>query len=132
MNEAKKLNIKILTKKNVEGINQTANKKWIINCSDKSEYESDKILITTGSSELIWNTLNQLGHEIVQPVPSLFTFNIKDDRIKDFPGISVQNVEIKITNTNSNLSGPLLITHWGLSGPAILNYLRLLHENYFP
>ena len=120
LNEAKKHTIKVLTKKNVEMINQSTAKNWKVSCSDKTEYEADNLLITTGSSEQIWNTLNQLGHEIIKPVPSLFTFNIKDERLKDIPGISVQNVEIKITDTNYKSSGPMLITHWGLSGPAIL------------
>ncbi len=120
MNEAKKYNIKILTKKNVEMINQSTAKNWKVSCSDNTAYEADKLLITSGSSEQIWNTLNQLGHEIIKPVPSLFTFNIKDERLKDIPGISVQNVEIKITDTNYKSSDPILITHWGLSGPAIL------------
>ena len=120
LNEAKKLNVKIITKKNVEEIISSSNKKWILKCSDKSEYEADELLITTGNSETFWDILKKLGHEIINPVPSLFTFNIKDERLKDIPGISIQNVEIKIVNTNYKSSGPLLITHWGLSGPAIL------------
>ena len=120
----KNYNIKILTKKNVEMINQSTTKNWKVVCSDKTEYKADKLLITSGSSEQIWNTLKQLGHEIVKPVPSLFTFNIKDERLKDIPGISVQNVEIKITDTKYKSSGPMLITHWGLSGPAILKLIR--------
>ena len=120
LNEAKKLNVKIITKKNVEEIISSSNKKWILKCPDKSEYEADELLITTGNSETFWDILKRLGHEIINPVPSLFTFNIKDERLKDIPGISIQNVEIKIINTNYKSSGPLLITHWGLSGPAIL------------
>ena len=120
LNEARKLNIKIITKKNVDEIISSSNKKWILKCSDKSEYEADELLITTGNSETFWDILIKLGHEIIKPVPSLFTFNIKDKRLKDIPGISIQNVEIKIVATNYKSSGPLLITHWGLSGPAIL------------
>ncbi len=120
LDEAKKYNIKILTKKNVEMITQSTTKNWKVVCSDKTEYEADNLLITTGNSEQIWNTLKQLGHEIIKPVPSLFTFNIKDERLKDIPGISVKNVEIKITDTKYKSSGPMLITHWGLSGPSIL------------
>ncbi len=119
INEAEKLNVKILLKKNVETIFQS-NKKWNLTCSDDSEFEADKLLIASGGSESIWNILNELGHEIVNPIPSLFTFNIQDERLKELPGVSVQNVEIKIINSKLKSSGALLITHWGLSGPAVL------------
>jgi predicted Rossmann fold flavoprotein len=61
-----------------------------------------------------------LGHTISQPVPSLFTFNITDDRIEDIPGVVALNVEVKVLNTHLWNEGPLLITHWGISAPAIL------------
>ncbi len=80
----------------------------------------DQIIITTGSSEAVWQILQKLGHSIVPPVPSLFTFNIEDDRLKNFPGSSWSNVGIRIVDTKYYTGGPMLITHWGLSGPAIL------------
>jgi predicted Rossmann fold flavoprotein len=61
-----------------------------------------------------------LGHSISQPVPSLFTFNIKDKRIESIPGVVVHNVEVKVLGTDLLSKGPLLITHWGMSAPAIL------------
>jgi predicted Rossmann fold flavoprotein len=64
--------------------------------------------------------ISKLEHKIESPVPSLFTFNIKDKRIAGLPGISVPDTEIKIDGTKLNSSGPLLITHWGMSGPAVL------------
>lgn len=64
--------------------------------------------------------IEKLGHKIVEPVPSLFTFNIKDDLLKDLPGTSFENAEIQIPSLKTAESGPLLITHWGLSGPAVL------------
>jgi hypothetical protein len=71
----------------------------------------------------------------VNPVPSLFTFNIKDKRIKELPGVSAQ-VSIKVKDTKLTSTGPLLITHWGMSGPAILKLsawgARILFEkNYY-
>jgi predicted Rossmann fold flavoprotein len=63
--------------------------------------------------------LQTFGHAIVNPVPSLFTFNIKDSRIKELPGVSAL-VTIKVKDTKLSSTGPLLITHWGMSGPAIL------------
>ena len=78
------------------------------------------MVITTGSNIKIWNILENLGHTIYRPVPSLFTFNIRDSRINDIPGVVVPNVEIEVVNSNLYSEGPLLITHWGMSAPAIL------------
>jgi predicted Rossmann fold flavoprotein len=81
---------------------------------------ADKLLIAAGSNPKIWALAETLEHSIIPPVPSLFTFNIKDSRIKDLLGISVPNATVKVSNTKLEGSGPLLITHWGMSGPAIL------------
>ncbi|MEY4904620.1 MAG: hypothetical protein RLZZ292_2435, partial [Bacteroidota bacterium] len=78
------------------------------------------VLVASGSTPSVWEMLQNLGHSIVEPVPSLFTFNIKDIRIKDLLGISVPNAEVKVVGTKLVANGPLLITHWGMSGPAIL------------
>ncbi len=97
-----------------------------------------RLLITTGSSQKMWNILKRLGHTIIEPVPSLFTFNIRDPRIEGIPGLSTHarvklvsrdilgkkiTVSLKSTAERSEelvSEGPLLITHWGMSGPAIL------------
>jgi len=68
----------------------------------------------------MWDGLKKLGHKIIEPVPSLFTFNIKDPRIKGLSGISMPNASVQIAASDLEAKGPLLITHWGLSGPAIL------------
>lgn len=83
-------------------------------------FESSYLVIATGSSIKIWDLLENLNHTIVEPVPSLFTFNTKDTRIKDLMGLSAENVLVKVKNTKLQAQGPLLITHWGMSGPAIL------------
>ncbi|MEP7269108.1 MAG: NAD(P)/FAD-dependent oxidoreductase [Saprospiraceae bacterium] len=83
-------------------------------------YQADQLIITTGSNEVIWKILHQLGHTIIPPVPSLFTFNIKDSFIDGFPGTSWPNVAASFENIKISSHGPVLITHWGLSGPAIL------------
>ncbi|WP_400081398.1 NAD(P)/FAD-dependent oxidoreductase [Winogradskyella sp. R77965] len=82
--------------------------------------ECNDVVIATGSNTKIWKLLEDLGHTIVQPVPSLFTFDIKDKRIKDIPGVVAKDVEIKVLGTDLNSEGPLLITHVGMSAPAIL------------
>ncbi|MCI4667217.1 MAG: NAD(P)/FAD-dependent oxidoreductase [Bacteroidia bacterium] len=83
-------------------------------------YLCDYLIVASGSSKLIWSILDRLGHEIVEPVPSLFTFNINDPRIKDLPGLSVEKAVVSVTGSKLKATGPLLITHWGLSGPAVL------------
>lgn len=83
-------------------------------------YRSKYLILASGSTPSIWNDLKTKGYEIVEPVPSLFTFNIKDSRIQQLMGVSVTNAEVKISELNVSSSGPLLITHWGLSGPGIL------------
>lgn len=86
------------------------------------QWLADALLIATGGSKSAFEFVRGLGHEIVSPVPSLFTFNISDARIKDLPGVAVENVscQLAVGSKRFQQSGPLLITHWGFSGPAIL------------
>lgn len=88
--------------------------------SKQGDFEADIVIYTTGSSPKSLKIIENLGHKIVEPVPSLFTFNIKDDLLKDLMGTSFENAEIRIPSLKTEESGPLLITHWGLSGPAVL------------
>ena len=84
---------------------------------------TEKIVVATGSNPKIWKLLEGLGHEVIPAVPSLFTFNIKDGRILDLPGIATE-ASVKVVDSKGKVQleseGPLLITHWGMSGPAIL------------
>jgi predicted Rossmann fold flavoprotein len=80
----------------------------------------DKIMLATGSSTTAWEWLSEWGHTIVPPVPSLFTFNTKDTRLRDLAGVSVPMASLSIPGTKLSADGPLLVTHWGLSGPAVL------------
>ncbi len=88
--------------------------------TNEGDMVCDKVVVATGSSNAIWAVLQGLGHTIVKAVPSLFTFNIKDPRIEGLAGLSVENADIKVENSKLKAAGPLLITHWGMSGPAIL------------
>ena len=112
-----KLKIDILTGHSVQELYQ-GDDYWKIS-TNQEVFSCQKVVMTTGSNPKIWELLQQLGHEIVSPVPSLFTFNIKDIRIKDLMGVSAE-VSVKVKNSKLTASGPLLITHWGMSGPAIL------------
>ncbi len=95
------------------------NSQWQIE-TITNDYITDALFIATGSDARIWDELDSLGHSIVSAVPSLFTFNIKEIELNELTGISVPKAICKITKHNLVSSGPLLITHWGLSGPAIL------------
>lgn len=132
---ATKNKIKILTSTRVESFKYNG-KTWNINLG-KSLIKAKKLFIGAGSSSAVWKTLGDLGHSIVPAVPSLFTFNIKDPVLQDLLGISVQNIEASIIINDQRKSdlvttGPVLITHWGLSGPAILKLsawgARLINE----
>lgn len=93
---------------------------------------ADRVLVATGSNPAIWDLLAGLGHRIVPPVPSLFTFNTKDTRLRDLSGLSVPLAALKISGQKLSANGPLLVTHWGLSGPAVLRLsawgARILHD----
>lgn len=112
------LGITVLKNHGVNSIYQQ-DKKWFINTKNQ-DFEADFVVVAVGSSKKVWDLCKTLDHTIIEPVPSLFTFNIKDKRIIDLGGISVPNAEVTLVGTNLENSGPLLITHWGLSGPAIL------------
>jgi predicted Rossmann fold flavoprotein len=119
LNEANKLNIDVLYNQNVNKIDaknedtfQISTKSHLFTCSN--------LVVATGSNPKIWKLLEGLGHNIIPPVPSLFTFNIQDERIKDIPGVVAQDVEVKVLGTQLVSEGPLLITHVGMSAPAIL------------
>lgn len=113
-----KLEIKVYTNHGVSSVTAQENK-WIVYTKDQV-FEADKLVIAAGSSKKVWQLCETLGHAIVAPVPSLFTFNINDKRLVDLLGTSVPNATVKISNTTLEATGPLLITHWGMSGPAVL------------
>ncbi len=115
--ECKKLNIEVRKGHSLKSFKRQ-NDIWQIETTS-GIYNSKNLMLATGSNTKVWNLLKKMGHNIVTAVPSLFTFNIKDTRIKDLAGIASE-AEVKIKNENLESSGPLLITHWGMSGPAIL------------
>ena len=117
LSATKKLGIDTLTGQSVQSIFK-AETYWKVE-TNHDAYSCQKLIMTTGSNPKIWELLNEIGHTIVPPVPSLFTFNIKDKRIKDLMGVSAL-ASVKVLDSKLSASGPLLITHWGMSGPGIL------------
>ena len=133
LNETKKHKVDVLYNHAVKAIKKNESI-WELETS-QGNFASEKLLITTGSNPKIWSLLEHLGHTISQPVPSLFTFDIKDERIKDIPGVVAQHVEVKVLGTDLVSEGPLLITHVGMSAPSILKLsafgaIELAKRNY--
>lgn len=118
MNEVNQKNFTIKTKSVVTEIVKNA-EDFLVK-TNSGDYTADFVIYCTGSSPKSLKILQNLGHQIVEPVPSLFTFNIKNETLKDLMGTSFPNAEVAIPELKTDESGPMLITHWGLSGPAIL------------
>lgn len=116
--EAARLKIKINQNQKVTSLRQNEDR-WTIT-TKTDVFQADKVVIATGSSPATWKILEETGLEITPIVPSLFTFNIKDERLENLQGISFTDAHVKIVGSKLEESRPLLITHWGLSGPAIL------------
>ncbi|MEH2318144.1 NAD(P)/FAD-dependent oxidoreductase [Nostoc sp.] len=98
----------------------------------------DRLLLATGSSPVGYKIVRELGHQIEPPVPSLFTFNILDQKLRELAGVSVNPAQLRLSaggKSQLQQTGPLLITHWGLSGPAVLKLsawgARVLHQNRY-
>lgn len=119
LDEAERNKVNILTQCGLTAIEATE-KKWKLEFSDGSRDIFDVVMIAAGSSDALWKLLSVAGLKIVPPVPSLFTFNVKDKALQELLGISVSKTQLHIPGTKLKAEGPLLITHWGLSGPAIL------------
>jgi predicted Rossmann fold flavoprotein len=118
LESAKNAGVILKTSTRVDAIKKIG-EKFIIKTTSE-EFTANYVLVAPGSNTKVWNMMEELGHTIIKPVPSLFTFNIEDERLKEIPGISVPKATVTILNSKLTEHGPLLITHWGLSGPAIL------------
>jgi hypothetical protein len=135
LRESKRLDITIETNKEVKSIKPMGDQHQIqLIIDDMPPRLFDKVIVTTGGSPktegLKW--FEELNHTIERPVPSLFSFNLKNEAITKLMGIVVENVQTSIQGAKFKSEGALLITHWGLSGPAILKLssfgARLLNE----
>lgn len=115
-----------------EGDNQVSKEGFEICLKSGEKLASDRLLLATGSNPLGYKIAQSLGHEIVPPVPSLFTFNVRDDRLTDLAGVAVANARARLPEAKLEQTGPVLVAHWGLSGPAILKLsawgARVLHD----
>ncbi len=120
--EVKRLNIQVKTSTAVQKIESLHNNQLKLYFKDQNILTFDKVIVATGGSPkrtgLEW--LEALGHQIINPVPSLFTFNMPNESITQLMGVVVEKTRTSIQGTKLQGDGPLLITHWGMSGPAIL------------
>jgi hypothetical protein len=112
----KKYGIKVLTSQNVVALER--DHQWNVT-TKTDEFTCDNLVVTAGSSPKMWELMKTLDHTIVDAVPSLFTFNIIDKAITELAGIALE-ARVEIPQLKLESQGPLLITHWGFSGPAIL------------
>ena len=121
MKEANKYSVEINMNREVKGIYHDAGK-WNLLMKDDTTLPADFICIASGGYPKIlqYDWLKKTDHGIEEPVPSLFTFNMPGNAITALMGVAVENAAVKIVGSKLSESGPLLITHWGMSGPAVL------------
>jgi len=122
-NTAQKMGIEILTQKFVKRIERMVKDELFKVFTSKDEFFlTKKLLISTGGHSSGHRLAESLGHRIIKPVPSLFSFTCRDEKIKECRGVAVKNVSLGINLNKKHFKskGNLLVTHWGFSGPAIL------------
>ncbi len=131
MNEAREAGVKILLQHGVQSIERLPESadsaRFKIFVNNKEPLLSHSVMIATGSSQIGYKLARELGHTITELAPSLFSFKIEDPLLRDLSGLSVPDAEVKLVvpdkmggSKTFSERGPVLITHWGLSGPGIL------------
>jgi predicted Rossmann fold flavoprotein len=119
LKEANKFGVEILMNKEVKSLSMI-NGEWTIKLQCRNYCILICIAVGGYPKSSMFDWLKELGHTIEEPVPSLFTFNLPKHPITKLMGVSVEKAKVKIQNSKLEEEGPLLITHWGLSGPAVL------------
>jgi hypothetical protein len=140
LKEVNKHGIKIMMNREVKKLSMiipiAIGSQWSIEFANDEKIVADFVCVASGgfAKSIQFNWLKELGHNIEEPVPSLFTFNIPNNPIKELMGIAV-DANVKISGTKFSQQGPLLITHWGFSGPAVLKLsafaARELHKTNY-
>ena len=120
LGQAQNLGVKMKLSEGMKDFTQNVDHTFTVSTTKDQNYLCDKLVIATGGSKSIWKLLQAKNVRINPPVPSLFTFNIDNPIIKDLPGVSVEYAEVEINGFKMKTTGPIMITHWGLSGPGIL------------
>ncbi|MFI3261952.1 MAG: NAD(P)/FAD-dependent oxidoreductase [Rikenellaceae bacterium] len=135
---SKEYNIKIKTSHKVSNIESESGKFKLTFANENLAVQTfDIVIVTVGGKPTAegFDMFSSLGLDIVKPVPSLFSFNIADTKLKELMGTVVENATVKIQGQKIKSSGALLVTHWGMSGPAILKlssyYARVLEDSAY-
>ncbi|HEY5369107.1 MAG TPA: NAD(P)/FAD-dependent oxidoreductase [Hanamia sp.] len=137
MQEANKSHVEILMNREIAKIEKksanTGQSQFQLFSKDGIILEADFVCIACGGfhkpEHYTW--LTELGHSFESPVPSLFTLNVPKNPISELMGVSVENAQVKINGTKFSQSGPMLITHWGFSGPAVLKLSAFAAKELF-
>uniref|UniRef100_UPI004048557E NAD(P)/FAD-dependent oxidoreductase n=1 Tax=Algoriphagus sp. TaxID=1872435 RepID=UPI004048557E len=118
--EAKMMGVQIKLSNGIKSI-LTKDQGYIL-LTDKEEVFVSKIIVASGGHPNLgaYEYLNQLNHKLIKPIPSLFTFNTPQEPIRELMGLSMPDAVVKLEGTKLSYRGPILLTHWGISGPAVL------------
>ena len=134
MHEAEAQGVKLCTERGVLDC-EKQEERFRLTLSNGETLFCDRLLVATGGNPMSCAWLEKLGHTLVPAVPSLFTFNIPNSPLNELAGVSVAKVHLAIEDSDLHQTGPLLITHWGFSGPAVLKLsawgARFLHDRQY-
>lgn len=132
MYEAKKYGIEIKMQEEVLELKSSANNQIQV-ITDKNKYVVDSVICSSGghNQKKNYSFIQKTGHTISELIPSLFTVNLPGNNIKELMGLSVQNATVRVEKTKHQYTGPVLITHWGLSGPAVLKLSAFAAKDFF-
>ncbi len=122
LNEARKLGVQIRIRSEVENIEPVSTGGFSIQIKSAEALQCNRVIVTSGGFNKVsgYDFIQKLGIEIVPPVPSLFTFNVPDSDLKELMGLSVPNATVQVPGSKWKENGPVLITHWGFSAPAVI------------
>jgi len=132
LNEAKRLNVKINLEEEVLDLVKQENGQIQV-ITNRIAYTCDAVICSSGghNQKKNYNFIEKAGHTISELIPSLFTINLKNEAITELMGLSVKNATVKVEGTKHQYTGPVLITHWGFSGPAVLKLSAFAAKDFF-
>lgn len=132
MQEAERLGVKINLEEEVLGLEKQENGQIQV-ITNKSSYLSDAVVCSSGghNQKKNYNFIEKTGHTISELIPSLFTINLKHEGITELMGLSLKNATVRVEGTKHQYTGPVLITHWGFSGPAVLKLSAFAAKDFF-
>lgn len=134
LQSARRRGVELRSNREITSIVREADHTFTLTLADGGRLEADAVLLATGGcrSAAQGRLAVSLGHTLVPPVPSLFTFQVQDPWLRELAGVAVATAELSVPETRLRERGPVLVTHWGLSGPCVLRLsawgARELHE----